>query len=103
MPAGTFGLVAGGFEHTCALLGSGAAYCWGENLDGELGDGTTTARSSPVLVAAGGLRFGAVRPGWYHACGIASGSAAFCWGYNGHGQLGEGSTAASVTPVPVVQ
>jgi alpha-tubulin suppressor-like RCC1 family protein len=98
-----FAAVDAGSYFSCGLTTSGAAYCWGENLDGELGDGTTTARSSPVLVAAGGLRFGAVRPGWYHACGIASGSAAFCWGYNGHGQLGEGSTAASVTPVPVVQ
>jgi alpha-tubulin suppressor-like RCC1 family protein len=98
-----FATVDAGSYFSCGLTTSGAAYCWGENRDGELGDGTTTARSTPVLVAAGGLRFSAVRPGWYHACGIASGSAAFCWGYNGHGQLGEGSTTARATPARVVQ
>ena len=84
-------MVDAGSYFSCGVTTSGAAYCWGENRDGELGDGTTTSRSSPVAVA-GGLRFAAVRAGWYHACGMKTDSGVYCWGYNAHGQLGEGTT-----------
>src|SRR5205814_1070699 len=81
----------------------GAAYCWGENLDGELGHGTSFSQGSPVPVA-GGLGFAAVRAGWYHVCGrMKTGAGTYCWGYNAHGQLGEGTTVSGLTPVPVVQ
>jgi alpha-tubulin suppressor-like RCC1 family protein len=80
----------------------GAAYCWGQNLDGELGDGTTTSWTTPVAVA--GVRgFAAVGAGWYHTCGMTTNTGVYCWGYNGHSQLGEGTTITSLVPVAVVQ
>ena len=48
--ARTFARVSAGGAHTCGVTAGGAAYCWGYNGDGELGDGTTTNRLSPVLV-----------------------------------------------------
>jgi alpha-tubulin suppressor-like RCC1 family protein len=89
--------------HTCGLTGLGAAYCWGLNDSGQLGDGTQTYRYTPVAVK-GGLTFVSLSDGDYptHTCGLTSGGAAYCWGYNNTGQLGDGTTTERLTPVAVV-
>jgi alpha-tubulin suppressor-like RCC1 family protein len=89
-------VVAGGTHsgafasHSCGVTTDDRAYCWGSNDRGQLGDGTTTTRLKPVVVA-GGIRFVGVSPGYDHTCGVTTGSAAYCWGYNYSGQLGDGS------------
>src|SRR5882672_3685739 len=80
---------ADGDRFTCGVTVAGAAYCWGTNFSGELGDGTTTTRLSPVLVS-GGVSFVAVSSGASHTCGLTAAGAASCWGDNGSGQLGDG-------------
>ena len=61
----------------------------------------TTASATPVTVS-GGLTFASVIAGYFGACGVTTGGAAYCWGANGLGQLGNGTTTtASTTPVPV--
>ena len=101
-----FASVSAGYYHTCGLVTSGAAYCWGSNGSGELGNGSTTDNSTPVAVA-GGLRFTALTVGGGHACGLGADGNAYCWGSNGLGNLGSitgescDGTACSTTPVPV--
>jgi alpha-tubulin suppressor-like RCC1 family protein len=94
-------LASGGYLHICGLAIDGAAYCWGFNGEGQLGDGTTTERSTPVLVA-GGLTFKSLAAGNYsHTCGVATTGTAYCWGSNINGQLGDGTTTNRLTPTPV--
>jgi len=81
------GALAAGQEHTCALTPAGTAFCWGHNDLGELGDGSTTSRSTPVQVS-GGLSFAAISVGHFLTCGVTSTSVALCWGDNADGQLG---------------
>src|SRR5207249_2488235 len=95
--------VDGGYVHTCGVTTDGAAYCWGDNFSGQLGEGTSPAawyRSSPAPVA-GGLRFTMISTGVWHTCGVTPGGAAYCWGDNFFGQLGDGTSVARATPVPV--
>src|SRR3989441_171520 len=93
--------VSAGFVHTCGVTSSGAAYCWGNNTVGELGDGTYgTDRLTPVAVS-GGLTFAAVSAGFYFTCGVTPSGAAYCWGNNAQGELGNGTTTSSTTPVAV--
>jgi alpha-tubulin suppressor-like RCC1 family protein len=91
-----------GDYNTCALLESGGVTCWGANVNGELGDGTTDRRSVPVLVSGLSSGVNAVVSGYYHACALLFGGAVKCWGYNGNGELGDGTTTRSLTPVNVL-
>ena len=100
----TFAAVTASGLHTCGLtIVTGAAYCWGANGSGQLGDGTMTNRSSPVLVQApAGVSLAAVGAGDFHTCGVTATGAAYCWGANGSGQLGDGTnTTNRLTPVLV--
>ncbi|KHD89759.1 MAG: hypothetical protein OM95_01415 [Bdellovibrio sp. ArHS] len=94
-----------GRYNTCAIH-NGAMKCWGYNAYGQLGDGTTTTRYLPTQVQ--GLTANVEKiyikqggPDYDWACAIQSGSA-FCWGYNGYGQIGDGTTVTKNIPTQVV-
>jgi len=98
-----FDVVAAGTTHTCGVTTGHRVYCWGSNTFGELGDGTTTARAAPTAVALpAGVDFRRVAVGRFHGCAATAAGAAYCWGYNGHGELGSGAPASSSpNPTPV--
>jgi alpha-tubulin suppressor-like RCC1 family protein len=93
--------VAAGNGFSCAVTNAGGVKCWGRNTYGQLGDGSTATRTSPVDVT--GIASGAiaVAAGGDHACAILATSALKCWGRNDSGQLGNGSLASSPAPVAV--
>src|SRR5690606_19769850 len=91
-----------GALHTCAEGSDGKLYCWGENLDGQLGDGTDTQRFTAVEVQAPeGVTLSGVVAGGHHTCASGSDGKLYCWGRNPNGQLGDGTTTTSWTPVAV--
>ena len=87
---------------SCALTSAGAAKCWGLNQYGELGDGTTIARNTPVDVVGLGSGVAAISTSFNNTCAIVTGGGVKCWGYNGQRELGDGSTTTSNVPVDVV-
>lgn len=92
-------IAAAGYQHNCALASDQTAYCWGYNDLNQLGDNTaksTTPRFAPASVS-GGFKFKTVVSGSYHSCALSLDGSAFCWGFNGNGQLGNGGSGASTT------
>lgn len=106
----TFKSLSVGYWHACAVTANGAASCWGDNGDGQLGASTTetcTGLGNPPIacstipVPVGGPPFASVSAGSFHTCGVDPGGAGYCWGFNGQGQLGNGTTTSSSTPVSI--
>ena len=97
--------IAAGGNHTCAVTTAGAVFCWGDNISGQVGDGTTLKRTTPVVVSGQGSGVQSIALGFYHSCALSTGGAVSCWGYNAVGAIGDGSTGDDnhnrLTPVPV--
>ena len=96
------GINLGNF-HVCAVTTTDKVYCWGGNSHGQIGDGNTAfTRWSPVPVF-GDFPFKSVTANAYahHSCAITTSGKAYCWGANGNGQLGDGTTVDKYLPVPV--
>ncbi|MBL0226588.1 MAG: hypothetical protein IPQ16_13755 [Geobacteraceae bacterium] len=93
-------VAAGGYNetaHTIALRADGTVWAWGDNSSGQLGDGTTTQRRSPVQVTALGSGNVAIAAGTYHSMAIKSDGTLWAWGSNANGQLGIGNTSNAST------
>jgi len=102
--------VAGAGTHACAIAdgagGSGAVWCWGSNLVGQLGDGTTTTRVEPVTtmvedaiaIGAGG----SADDGTGHSCAVRASGAVVCWGEGALGRLGNDGQADAPGGTPVI-
>ncbi|HXE83400.1 MAG TPA: hypothetical protein VN513_08720, partial [Gemmatimonadales bacterium] len=78
--------------HTCAVTIGGAAFCWGNNSAGQLGNGSYAAATVPVPVTGLSSGIAAIVPGNLHTCALTTAGAIYCWGYNQYGQLGDGTT-----------
>lgn len=108
VPVDVVGLAAGatdldvGYQHACAVTTAGGAVCWGVNLHGQLGDGTTTVRLSPVAVSGLSSGVATVAAAWQHSCAVMTTGDVKCWGDNHAGQLGDGTTDDATVPVDVV-
>jgi hypothetical protein len=90
-------------SHACGLTTDGAAICWGQNTEGALGRGTATISITPGWPPApvdGGLTFSSISVGAQFSCAITPQRAAYCWGDNTVGELGNGKSA-SVTPTEI--
>jgi alpha-tubulin suppressor-like RCC1 family protein len=106
-PAGvTWDRMSAGLAQTCGVTVTGEAFCWGDDLFGQLGNGALTGdRESPSEVDdPAGVTWASISAGLLHTCGVTDAGEGFCWGNDGFGQLGNGSsvTGNQVTPSPVV-
>ena len=88
---------SGGFvSHNCAIMTNGSLYCWGKNSNGELGINSTTDQTTPQLVNLGsGVKAVDVSVGDDFTCAVTDAGALMCWGTNGNGRLGIGSTSST--------
>ena len=95
------GAITCGLHHSCALIPGSGVRCWGRNSYGQLGDGTYTDSSVPVVAAGISGEITSISAGYFHTCAVDSGGGVICWGANAYGQLGDGTYEDRQTPVPV--
>ena len=88
---------------SCGLSTSGAAYCWGKNDKGQLGNNNTGTVTATPVRTVGGIVFASVSVSKVDdvTCGLSTSGAAYCWGKNDRGQLGDGTTTRRLVPTPV--
>jgi alpha-tubulin suppressor-like RCC1 family protein len=114
---GTSSVLAAGGQETCSVTSTNALWCWGSNVNGQLGTATPAAVTIPgateaitgsfvpAQITSAGTAVTSVAVGDFHACalskGTGGGSEVQCWGDNAYGQLGGGAATMSQTPVTV--
>ncbi len=86
-------------NHTCALLGDATVKCWGSNALGQLGTGTAIPNSTTPVAVAGLSGVDALSAGGFHTCALLGDATVKCWGSNASGELGNGTTTDSNSPV----
>ncbi|MES2762797.1 MAG: LamG-like jellyroll fold domain-containing protein, partial [Bacteroidota bacterium] len=92
--------LASGSLHSLAIKGDGTLWAWGFNSYGELGDNTTTNKSTPVQIGSA-TNWKTVSIGQYHSMGIKTDGTLWAWGSNSNGQLGDGTTVSKLVPVQI--
>lgn len=97
-----FTQIDAGQDHTCGRTVQGAAMCWGNNANSQIGDGGISNAYAATLVSGLGSGVVSVTAGDYHSCALKTDGTVVCWGANFSGQLGTGTTSPSATPVPVI-
>jgi alpha-tubulin suppressor-like RCC1 family protein len=90
-----------GSGHACALDDGGAVWCWGVGSSGQLGNGSTTATQPTPVQVTGIGPVASIDAGQRETCAVTQDGAALCWGANGSGQVGDGTTTTALTPKPV--
>lgn len=90
-----------GHSFTCALLTDKSVKCWGVNNFGQLGDGTFSAKTTPVVVQGLEQGVASISSGTRHTCAVTTDGVAKCWGRNEYGQLGDGTSSSRSVPVTV--
>ncbi len=103
LPSTTVTQIATSIFTSCALV-NGGVYCWGFGLEGGLGNGETTSRTSAVPVPSlpQGSGVTSIYAGYKHFCAVLADGSAKCWGANGTGQLGDGTRILRSTPVDLL-
>ncbi|MEI7926454.1 MAG: S8 family serine peptidase, partial [Chloroflexota bacterium] len=99
LTSGVIAITAGNF-HACAILTGGTAKCWGNNSNGQLGDGTVAVRTTPIDVN-GGTTYSSISGGEWHTCAVTTGGGVKCWGDRALGATGNGIGSDTNTPVDV--
>jgi alpha-tubulin suppressor-like RCC1 family protein len=94
--------VSAGSFHSLGLTDTGVLYAWGVGTDGQLGDGTVIARSSPVTVVGGITNWSAISAGAGFSLGVTDTGILYAWGVGTNGRLGDGTVIARSSPVTVV-
>ena len=98
---GQFIEIEGGYLHSLALRSDGTVWAWGNNDNGQLGDGTTTDKSTAVqVIGLSGITD--IAGGYSHSLALKNDGTVWAWGNNDYGQLGDGTTAPATTAVQVI-
>ena len=96
--------IAAGYAHCLAINADGELYVWGRNGSGQLGDGTTSRRSSPIKIGTGAsteTNWVSVAVGYEHSLAINAAGELYAWGSSHHGQVGDGKNLNQARPVKI--
>ena len=91
-----------GVASSAAIKSDGTLWCWGDNLNGQLADNTTTKRSSPVQTVSFGDSWLQVSIGYRHVGAIKQDGTLWMWGYNAYGQLGDNTLVHRSSPIQTI-
>lgn len=97
----TFVFLTAGYTHTCGILGTGQALCWGWNNYGQVGNGVTSSTVPTPTPVAGGHTFTHISAGYMHTCGVRTDGLGLCWGRGTYGELGNGVASNATVPTTV--
>jgi len=97
---GCFKAICAGYFHTIAIKTDGSLWAWGQNTFGQLGDGTTTDRNSPVQIGTA-TNWASISAGYYHTIATKTDGTMWAWGYNYEGELGDGTNADKNSPIQI--
>jgi alpha-tubulin suppressor-like RCC1 family protein len=99
VPGNSWQGASAGEYQTCAVKTDSSLWCWGDNTNGQLGNGNTLGTKAPTQVA--GTGWAQVSSNYQHTCAVKSDGSLWCWGLNANLQLGDPTAAFSMTPIQV--